>query len=154
VDLDVFAQILNDVGQHFGATLIPDANHSCLVWIRDVIQIQLELDRTQRYFIVGANVGELPPGKFRELFLKEALRANGAPYPRVGTFAFSIRKNALLLFETFPLQTLNTNILIEFLPIFVDKAITWQDAIKNGQPPNIQYTTQKGTKGMFGLTTP
>jgi hypothetical protein len=155
MNLDVFARILNEVGQHFGTTLTPDANNSCLIWMRDAIQIQLELDRSQSYLIVGGNLGELLPGKFRELFLKEALRANGAPYPRIGTFAYSHRKSALLLFERFSLQTLNTTTLIEYLPAFIDKAILWKDAIQSGQPPSIQYNVQKDTKtGMFGLKAP
>lgn len=155
MDLNVFAQILNEVGPHFGTTLTPDANNSCMILMRNAIQIQLELDRSQQNFIVGANLGELPPGKFRELFLKEALRANGAPYPRIGTFAYSTRKNSLLLFEKFPLQTFHTNTLMEYLPLFVDKAILWKEAVKGGQPPSVQYTSQKAADtGMFGLMGP
>lgn len=155
MDLDAFAQILNELGQHFGTHLVPDANHSCLLLMHETVQIQLELDRSQYFLIVGAVIGELPPGKFRELFLREALRANGAPYPRVGTFAYSNRKNSLILFERFALQSLNTKALIEYLPAFVDKAIVWKDAVQAGQPPSIQYIGSK-TKpaGMFGLAAP
>lgn len=151
MNIDIFKQILDEVGKHYGINLEPDANYSCVILIRNQIKIQLELDRTQQFLIVGAPLGELPPGKFRELFLKEALRANGAPYPRFGSFGFSQRRNNLILFEKLDIQIL-TSTLIDFLTAFTEKALLWQESIKSGQPPQIQYYSQKSSpKGMFGL---
>jgi len=153
MNVDVFAQLLNDIGQHFGTTLKPDEHFTCLLLIREQINVQLELDRSQQHFIIGANIGELAPGRLRELFLKEALRANGAPYPRVGTFAYNYRKNSLILFEMFPLQTLEIHKVVEFIIPFSEKALVWTEALQRGSPPILQYSqTQKETKaGMFGL---
>jgi hypothetical protein len=152
VNLDALAQILKDVGKHYGTPLEPDSNHSCLIELQNHVKIQIEVDRSQQHLIIGCNLGELPPGKFREVFLREALRANGEQPLRCGTFAYSNRRNSLLLFEQQLLQYLEAEALIEFLKHFSDKSLLWIDAIRNGTPPMLQYSSQQGHKSsLFGL---
>lgn len=129
---DKFAVILEDLSRNLSLDLKVDENESCLINIQNRIEIQLELDPSQCYLVIGAVIGELPPGKFREDSLVAALKANAKPYPRLGTFAFSRRLESLVIFEMIELDHFDVNNILSILTPLIKKALTWKNALQSG----------------------
>lgn len=131
--INKFAVILEDISRFLSLDLKPDENNSCLLNIRNKIEIQLELDPTEKYLVFGCIIGELPPGKFREEALVSGLKANAKPYPRLGTFAYSRLKNSLVLFEMIEIDVFSIENILSILTPFIKKAIKWKEAFDSGR---------------------
>lgn len=143
--MDFFEGLLKELSSKLEVDLKPDQHQACRLLFHDTIDLQLEMDRSQEHLVVGAELGELLPGKFRETVLREALKANGEPQPIFGTLAFSTRKNQLILFEVFDIDKVNGAVLFDFLIPFTEKATLWKDGLQKGQTPPIR--SSKITKG-------
>jgi len=147
--------ILQELGK---STLIPikdlrpDRNNSCLVRLKGGFEIQLELDRTGQSLVIGCDLGSIPPGKYRENLFREALKSNGLPHPRFGTFAYSKQTDHLVLFDTLNAKDLSGENVAEYLVHFVDKLIIWRNAIDGSNIPTISSIRTSKLGGIFGLT--
>lgn len=133
--------------------LQPDRNSSCLIKLKNGLKIQLELDKSGQFIILGADLGTVPPGKYRENLFREALKANDMPYPNHGTLAYSRKSDRLVLFEHLNIKDLNgEKVAVEISP-FSEKALIWKDALQRGDVPvlNQSYMSQGSGGGMFGL---
>lgn len=153
--MDLFESLLEEFSKTAEIPdLKPDSNNSCLIVMpNEGPKIQMEIDSTGNYFVMGTGLGFLPMGRYREMIFKEALRANGLPYPRVGDFAFSKKTENLIMFAKLPVKDLNGTKIASTFSAFVEKATHWQDAISRGEVPSINgaFSTRKGGAGMFGL---
>ncbi|MBS4169081.1 CesT family type III secretion system chaperone [Parachlamydia sp. AcF125] len=151
---DLFDALLAEVGKelHIG-DLYADRNHSCLIKFKEGVSIQIERDAPGERLIVGTSIGSIPPSKFRENVFREALKSNGLPEPRIGTFAYSKQSDQLILFGTLPMQDLTGEKIIAFLMPFKEKAILWKNAVERGDIPSILGASSfsSGGGGMFGL---
>lgn len=134
------------------SSLKPSSKNTCVVPFTDGIKVQLELDKYEKNLIVACILGNLQPGHYRRDLFQAALIANGLPYPRYGTLAFSTKTNNLLLYDSLDLRELNGEKVAQYLGFFLEKAKTWRQAIESGNIPHIsaEYTTS-GPKGFFGL---
>ncbi len=134
-----FEEILQLLGQSLNLPLQVDANNACAIQIKQNLIVQLQPDPSQEKLLIGCQIIQVPPGKFRENVLKEALKANGLPDPRVGIFAYIARNNTLFLFQEYPFDLLTNGERIASLigPIF-KTAESWKSAIESGQagPPS------------------
>src|SRR5262245_58766423 len=96
---DLFGALLQELGDSLEkADLHPDRNNSCLIRMKGGQEIQFELDRSSQFLIVGADLGAVPPGKYRENLFREALKANDMPHPIHGILAYSKKTDHLVLF--------------------------------------------------------
>ena len=138
-----FEEILQQLGKVFHLSLYVDRVNACSIRIHDTLTIQLQLDMSQENLWIFSKLIEVPPGKFRENVLREALRANGMPDPRVGILGYVAVSNQLALFQKYPLDVLNGELLAGFIGAFLEMAESWQQAIRNGQPapPGMQRTS-------------
>lgn len=141
--MDIFEQLLDDLSHVMNITLKPDANQSCLIRLKDKINIQLELDKAQENLTFGVMLGELQVGKYRENVLKEALKANYDKSPFMGVLAFSDKKNALVLFQITSIQNLTGEQIYSTMLELFDKALPWQDALSRGEVPYISTGSSK-----------
>lgn len=148
--MDRFEDILAGLSQHLKTPLTPDSQSSCLISFASGVKVQLELDKTGDKLILGAFLGELPPGRLRELILIEALKQNNVT--QYGTFAFSLKKNLLVLFSKLSADSINVNDLYELLMKMIEKAVPWKEAIAQGTVPQIA-STQSGGSSIFSLKT-
>lgn len=151
---DLFGGILQELGRILEiADLHPDRNNSCLIKLKSGMQVQLEIDPSGRFLIVGTDLGEMPPGKYRENFFREALKANALPYPNIGIFAYSRRNNHLIFFDRLFLPEINGEKIAAFITPFSEKAALWGENLTRGDVPVAsQYTTASSRSGgMFGL---
>jgi hypothetical protein len=133
--MSIFDQLLEDLSKEMNVSLKEDDHHTCLINFEDKIKVQVELDTTQENLIIGAVIGELAPGKYRESVLKEALKENGQLPPKIGIFAYSPKKNALVFFNKFSIQDLDTKNLLVLINEFKNKALTWKETIDQGNVP-------------------
>jgi hypothetical protein len=120
-----------------------DRNNACAIKVKHGVVIQLQRNAAQDKLLVGCKIIEVPPGKFRENVLKEGLKANGLPDPRVGTFAYVAPINTLFLFQEYSFDLLTTGERITgLLGPFIRAATDWKLAIERGFPaPTPSLTT-------------
>lgn len=143
--------------QEMGATLEitdlhPDRNNTCQIRLKNGLDIQLELDKSGQFIVLGSDLGTVPPGKYRENLFREALKANDMPYPNHGTLAYSKKSDHLVLFEKMNIKDLNgEKVAVEITP-FSEKALIWKEALQRGDIPSLnQSYMSKSSGGMFGL---
>ena len=153
--MDLLNAILKELEKHINIDdLHSDKNESCQIVFNNGFEVQLELDPTGEFLCVGTKLGVVPSGgRYRQSLFKEALKANGLPPPRYGTFAFSEKNNTLIFFEYLWAKELSGDKLFTFLTSFKEKALLWKDAIAKGNIPELSQLSPKGArpKGMFGL---
>lgn len=150
---DAFGLILQELGTALKiGGLKPDANNSCLIKFPQ-ISIQLELDSGAQNLILCSNFPQIPPGKYRENVFREALKANGLPYPHAGDFAYSKQADHLVLMKSIPLKELTGEKVFQILTPFMQRAIDWNESLSRGEIPSIQIASSgiKTSSGMFGL---
>lgn len=127
-----FKEILTELGINLDLFLTPDNDKICTLKIDDKLIMQLELDESESYILLGSFICDIPPGKFRENVFVNTLKANGQ-IPLDSIFAFNEPTAKLALFSYIPLATVNLISLKSRLETFIDKAIKWKDAIEGGQ---------------------
>ncbi len=129
-----FEELLKDLGRIFHLSLQVDSQNACTLQLREQIRIQLQLDLSQENLWIFSKLIEIPPGKFRENVLREALKANGIPDPRVGIFGYLASTNHLILFQKYPLFLLDGERLSGLIGAFLEMGESWIQAIASGQP--------------------
>lgn len=131
--IDAFEELLSRLGKILNLSLHLDKHHACSIRIHEKLTVQLQLDVSQEHLVLFSKVIEIPPGKFREEVLKEALKANGQKDPRIGTFSYLAKTNHLVLFQRYPLFLLNPERLANLFGAFYEYVDLWQEAIEKGQ---------------------
>lgn len=150
---DLFGTLLQELGSLMELpNLHADRNNSCLIRLKDGLQIQFELDRLSQFIIIGSDLGTVPFGKYRESLFREALKANGMPFPINGVLAYSQKTEHLIIFEKISVRELNGEKLMAILSPFSEKARIWKEALSRNEIPAInQFFSSEKTAGMFGL---
>lgn len=131
--------------------LHPDRNNSCLIRLKGGLEIQIELDGRQERLIIGCDLGAVSTGRYREEVFREALKANGLPYPRWGDFAYSQKSDHLILFQKMHTRDLTGEKVADFLTHFLEKAFQWRDALQRNEVPVVAGFGTTRPMGMFGL---
>jgi hypothetical protein len=150
---DLFGAILQELGHSIGVeNLTPDSNDSCLLRLESGLIIQIEMDHGGQFLILGADLGTVPPGKYRENLFREALKSNNLPHPLNGIFCYSKKSDHLVLYEKIHIKDLNGEKIAAEITPFAEKAYKWSEALMRGEVPavNQAFTSQK-PGGMFGL---
>ncbi len=124
------AEILKHLSDDLKMQFQEDPTGSYSYQIDETITVQIELAKNEEDVVLGSFFAELPPGKFRENVLGNALKANYI-LNEPSFFAFSEQNHKLLLYQFLPLKNLNSQKLQEDLTLFSNKALLWQEAIKN-----------------------
>lgn len=132
--MDRFAILLDELGTLIDVPLHPDHLRACSLYINNALHVQLKEEENKERILIATFLGELPPGKFQEILLKETLKENNL-FPRIGTFCYSPRNNQLAFFTYASLIGLNGDILADVLELFLDRAFSWRTALETGQIP-------------------
>lgn len=151
---DLFSSLLQELSEPLKIKdLKPDSNNSCLIKFQTGLEIQLELDSSGEFFLIGTTFGPLRPGRYRENIFREALKANGMPYPRYGTFAYSKKTDNLILFDKLHVKDLTGVKIFDHIRPFTEKALLWKEALARGDIPSILSGSYSGTPagGIFGI---
>ena len=148
---DMFSGLLQDVARAMQINeLHPDRNNSCLINLGNDTKVQLELDKGHEFLIIGFDIGNVPAGRYRENVFREAMKANGLPHPRYGTFAYSKQADKLVLFEKISLTDINGERVASMIRPMSDKAKIWKESVAHGEIPTVS-SVHTGRVGMFGL---
>jgi hypothetical protein len=142
--IDRFEELLNELGAELGMSLHPDRIGVCTLNIGGEFQLRLETDTRLTNLLVATFICEIPPGKYRENILRDALKCN-SPFPLHGTLAFSDKNNRLALFAYLPLPHLNGRKLAAFLPAFIDKARQWRNGVETGRTDHLIPSATKSS---------
>lgn len=144
--IDPFEQILHSLGEQLGLPLHTDKNQACAIQIKHGLIVQLERDPGQERLLIASKIIEIPPGRFRENVLKEALKANALPDPRIGIFAYIAKINQLVLYQYYPFDILTAQRMMGLLGPFIQTAESWRNAIAKGSagPQTESASIQKG----------
>lgn len=131
--------------------LHPDSHNSCLIRLKGGLEIQIELDKKVDFLLIGCDLGFISNGRYREEVFREALKANGLPYPRWGSFAYSQKSDHLVLFDRLHTRDLTGEKVADYLTHFLEKAFHWRDAISHNDVPIVTGIGTTRPMGMFGL---
>lgn len=149
-----FKDLLYELSQILGQDLKADLNQVCPLVIDETYHVQLEMDISGDSILMGCYMCELPPGKFRENILKDALKAGFDTKKEKSILGYCEQINQLALFEYVPNYDLNGQRLYEALCIFVDRVKDWKSAIDSGKTsPDGAFAepTQKQGRPLFGI---
>lgn len=130
-----YEEILADLGKRIGIDLVPDQNNTCLVRLEDGLLIYLEPAQESEDLIIGIPLGTVAPGKGGERLLQMTLIANGKHRPFLGSFAYSLPLDQLILFERAPLPYIDGAMTFNLLLPLIEEARRWRDAVRGGTIP-------------------
>jgi hypothetical protein len=147
----LFEDLLAQLSQFLRIPLHVDQNNACLLQIRGEIQIQLQLDVSQENMWMASLPIEIPPGKFRENVLKEALKTNNLPDPVAAIISYLPLTNRLALHQIFPLNILNGERLAAYFGSFLEQVESWILAIQQGRPAPIIISSEDRPPTPFGI---
>lgn len=152
MDSDFFSALLSELSQAWQVPdLHPDRNNTCMVHLRDGLDLWMQTDEEKRVFIVLADLGRMPSGAQRTALYRAALKDNGKPPPRNGVFAYSREADSLVLFKLIPLQNLRGDQIADALAPLIEKANLWRNAMANGEIPSVDSMRTSDRMGLFGL---
>ena len=150
-----FADLMAELGELLGDDLKPDLNQVVTLAVNETLKVQIEPDKTGEFVLLACMVADLPPGRFRENILRDALKTNYRidEFPEILSYVRG--ENSLVIFRNIPAAALRGHQLYELLITFTDRCTRWRDAIENGQtsPPNEAPEKPGGARPpMFGFT--
>ena len=151
--MDQFQELLWDLGETLQIPLHVDKNNACQILFNGKIAIHMEMAKERDALLIGAFIGEIPPGRFREDVLRECLKINATPNP-LGVLAYIEKTNRLILQNFLPSDLLNSEKLAEYLEEFVPEAESWQEAINRGQAAPDNYLKTHGKSTLFKSPSP
>lgn len=132
--IDPFEVLIAQLGEALHLELFIDRHEACMLRIHHVLPVQLQMDRSREKLLAAAFIYELPPGRFREDVLCEALKANGLPDPRPGIFCYVAAENKLVLYADALITQITAEKLVNLLASLIDYAQLWREALERGSP--------------------
>jgi len=140
--MDRFQELLWDLGELMELPLHIDKNNVCKLLLDEKLELQLEMDPHGENLLVASFISEIPPGRFRENVLKEALKVNSSYHP-FGSFAFLEQKSSLILHQYLPTDHLSGEKLTEHLEVFIEEAEAWRAALEGGASAPTKYQSHE-----------
>jgi len=146
-----FDSLLKEIGQLLNVELVPDRLNACRLKYPDGLFLQLEANREGTTLLLGTKIGALPPGRYRQDVLEQALKANTLDF-HTGTFGYSKKNSELYLYAHLSTEHFTAKQIVDFISPFIEKARHWIAPLAANQIPplDINAPTQKSS-GMFGL---
>lgn len=136
--MDRFQELLWDLGELIEVPLHIDKNNACKLLMDEKLEVQLEMDPHGEKLLVASFISEIPPGRFRENVLKDALKVNSTYHP-FGSFAYLEKNNHLILHQYLDTDHLSGEKLVEYLETFIVEAEEWRQALINGASAPCKY---------------
>lgn len=136
--MDRFQELLWDLGEITGIPLHVDKNHACNILLDDTLEVQIQMDEHGENLLMCSFVSEIPPGRFREEVLKEAMKVNSTYHP-FGFLAFYEQKSLLILHQFLPAEKLSGEKLVTHLEDFIEEADEWRTALASGASAPRKY---------------
>lgn len=152
--MSTYKNLIAELSLRLKKQIYPNLNNIVVLLIENRVKIHIETDSLGEIVIIGAFITELPPGKFREHILKDALKANYNVKNCPGILSYMGKENILTLHSTFALEALTIETLIQCLKHLTKRARLWQDAIEEGKSSpyeDIPTGSRQSKKSIFGF---
>jgi len=147
-----FGALLEELGKALDIpNLVPDENDSCLLKIEGNILIQIEMEKSGEFLLMGIDLGEIPLGRYREDLFESALKSNSKPPPLLGVFGFSKKQEHLVLFDKLYTKNLHGERIADHLALMIKKVKVWKEAIEHSEVPVMDEITTSDHISIFGL---
>ncbi len=131
--IDRFESLLGELSKISGLTFHTDHQHFCALQIKKGLIVQMQPDKSEENLLIISKIGEIPAGKFREDVLKDALKANRLNDLKGAIFAYLPTTSHLVLFQTYPFDSMNGEKLATILSFFIETVENWKNAILSGR---------------------
>lgn len=133
---DRFAELLHELGKVLGIALFPDHHNACQIVIQGQAALQMQVEPNGEELFILVALPEIPPGRYRQDVLKEALKENGTA---AGTLAFLAAQNRLVLFQHVNMAHTTGEKLAATLFALHERALAWSKALDEGRtsPPHV-----------------
>ncbi len=128
--MNFFEEYIQKLGIVLGTSLYAEKGYLCKLLIEGSLKVQIEHESPEERILVASFLCELPPGKFREDLLKEALKANDS-LERLGIFAYSPKNNSLTYFLYLSDKIDFEDFARQFME-WLESAKKWKSAIETG----------------------
>ncbi len=151
--MSIFDELIEVLSKSLNIPLHVEKGKLCRLNINEVMRVQIEWDELKEKVLIASFLCELPPGKFRENALKEALKTNNQeamPF----TLAYSERNNQLAAFVYYPISSLKPEFFLEELLKFVEKADLWRVAVERGDLAAVTISSSGKESPFFGMKRP
>ena len=149
---DRFGTLIEELSKAVKIKLAPDSHGACRIKFKDKLEVYMETDPSGEEIQMIIDIGMPGEGNYRQNLLKEALRANGRPFPRCGVFCYGQKTDSLLLYDSQPMEDLNGARLSDVIKQLCEKARVWREAISRGEmPPYQSGGTVSSSEGFMGL---
>lgn len=142
---NAFEMMIEGLGKHLGIPMEAEPNQTCSLLIDEKITLLLEMDKNEENLRMVSFFCLLPPGKFREKVLTEALKANDLKEEK-GSLGFCDSTNEIALYDTVPLKDLDLVKLENQLAKWIERIFLWKEAIESGHTPFRQNQTLQAPK--------
>ncbi len=147
-----FEDLIRALGKEMDITLEPDSHQSCLLTFpKENLSIQIDLDTSAEQILIGSQLGEVPPGSYRERVFTQAMRVNGTSTTPRGILAYSEMNGTLILFQFLSLAALDGPKLNGFVQLFREHAKAWKEALDKGELPPLEEDVVPPGDPMFGM---
>jgi hypothetical protein len=150
--MNPFEDLIRELGAILGTSLLVDQHQSCcLHFPLEEISAQIDLSANADQVLIGAQLGTVHAGSYREKIFLRAMSMNGMANIMRGTLAYSEKNNSLVLFYFLPLAFLNGERLFTFLQRFISYGKIWKNALGRGDIPLFEEEIVPTKDRMFGL---
>lgn len=148
---DRFTELIAELGGFLGLALFVDRHGACSLQVHGKTKIQMQMDPTQRNLLIASIAIEVPPGKFRENVLKDALKINQLPDPRPAIIGYLPVNNHLTLHQSLPVDILDGKRLAAYFGAFMTETESWIEAIQHGRTAPLVLAPDNPPSHPFGL---
>ena len=152
--MTLYSELIEQLSDRLNTEIFPSPNNVVNLLIEQSIRVQIEPDDLDEFIVIGAMIEELPPGKFREHILKDALKANYLADKNPGILSYMYKNNLLMLHKKLPMGSLKVEDLINHIKGLVERAKKWKDAINEGYScptDEIPKPNESQNKSIFGF---
>lgn len=149
--IDRFTELITELGAFLGLPLFVDRHGACTLQVHGKARIQMQMDPSHKNLLIASIAIEVPPGKFRENVLKDALKTNQLPDPRPAIVGYLPMNNHLTLHQSFPLDILDGKRLAAYFGAFMTETESWIEAIQSGKTAPLFFAPENPPPHPFGL---
>ena len=103
------------------------------------------------YILLLAELGNIPPGAYRERLFKAVLIENFDRMPLDAIFSYSVPQDTMITYLYIPIDNLTVDDLRNQIDLFNKKSLMWKDSISRSEIPASAKEAPSGPVGMFGL---
>lgn len=147
-----FASLIHELSELAGIAIETDIHEAVKLRINQKIPVQIEAETTGESILLMSQFIELPPGRFRENILKDALKANHMSDQHPSVLSYILKHNQLVLFQHVHAHALTGELLYGHLTIFVKRVESWREAIDSGKTsPSGEFPLPKSKPNLFGF---